>query len=322
MRVINSLIFTILILTPDALAQDLGLIGGKWEQVEQQVFFNEKNINFYKKGEPNPIKDLSKIRIEFKNNGEYTGINISGYPMNGTWSLENNELEIDGIRANFEQININEFTITHPYNFTYLNDTLTAIITTISKRILNNNTDCTNTLNHSNTQIASGTYHSKNITSKGVIESDSSITYKAEQNITLNNDFHAKQGSDFIAKIEDCPNSYNSTDNNKNLDDKNTKIVSAKNANEPLSIGSPTIKTYPNPTSNIINIEYSLPKDDNKAKIDINNFAGKLIKTFDNLEYLAGTHKFSYDVSDFPSGLYICVLRTGGGFASYKLLKK
>lgn len=55
--------------------------------------------------------------------------------------------------------------------------------------------------------MTNGTKHGKiSITSSADIENGSTVVFKAGTSITLTNGFHAKAGSNFTAKIEDCNN--------------------------------------------------------------------------------------------------------------------
>lgn len=174
------------------------------------------------------------------------------------------------------------------------------------------NEECLSLITHPNEEVNSNIYKAEQITSKAIVEPDSIVTYKAEVVIELGDGFHAKQGSHFIAKIEGCPNSA---------------IVENEYSRVVLNIGSEdnkretaTLALSPNPSSNIVNIDYYLPKKE-QAKISLYTINGQLVKDFGNLGYSIGKNNISYNISELPIGVYICTLQTDSSKVSFKLIK-
>jgi hypothetical protein len=49
----------------------------------------------YTKGGTNPLYDLNKVRMTFKTDGTWTGLDIDGKTSNGTWVLTTNDTKIE-----------------------------------------------------------------------------------------------------------------------------------------------------------------------------------------------------------------------------------
>lgn len=86
--------------------------------------------------------------------------------------------------------------------------------------------------------------------------------------------------------------------------------------------GIPTISTnnlhvstlYPNPASNMVSFTYHT---DYNAQMNIYNSLGQMVKT---VSVASSKEGMSIDVSDMPSGIYICRLQAEGAESAYRRL--
>lgn len=79
------------------------------------------------------------------------------------------------------------------------------------------------------------------------------------------------------------------------------------------------LKIYPNPTTNILNIEFSTT-DIEKIKFDIFDLNGRLIKTISQENSNQNNQKIN--VEDLQTGTYILVINTGKYTSTHKFIKK
>jgi hypothetical protein len=69
-----------------------------------------------------------------------------------------------------------------------------------------------------------------------------------------------------------------------------------------------SMKCFPNPFSDDLNIDYNLASDVSKLVIKVYDNQGRLVKTNDQGESLAGYYNMRWNLSDLPSGLYhVCL---------------
>jgi len=107
----------------------------------------------------------------------------------------------------------------------------------------------------------------------------------------------------------------------------NVTVVAFTPAIVPISINSENVivpdynlkQNYPNPFNPSTTIEYDLKKKAN-VKLIISNVLGQQIKTFENEDQTIGTHKVTFDASDFPSGTYFYTIILDGILDSKKML--
>ncbi|MDQ3192887.1 MAG: M43 family zinc metalloprotease [Bacteroidota bacterium] len=74
-----------------------------------------------------------------------------------------------------------------------------------------------------------------------------------------------------------------------------------------------SLSIYPNPVSNFLNIEYS--SDIKDLKIEMWNVSGELIRNIEN----SGNGIISFDISEFPVGIYFLKISSGGAFVAKKI---
>lgn len=63
-----------------------------------------------------------------------------------------------------------------------------------------------------------------------------------------------------------------------------------------------SVNIYPNPTNDIVNLDYKFPENNEKATVNIYNYAGVLIKSFN---IYGNQGKEVRNISELPNGLYI-----------------
>lgn len=80
-------------------------------------------------------------------------------------------------------------------------------------------------------------------------------------------------------------------------------------------------KLSPNPTPAISTLQYSV-SGTSTISLEIFNTFGKLIKKTDKVIQSAGAHNITIDLSDFPKGIYLCVLNINGNKRTEKLIVK
>ncbi len=82
----------------------------------------------------------------------------------------------------------------------------------------------------------------------------------------------------------------------------------------------PAVGSFPNPFSDIINIEYTLEKY-GTVNLTIFNLYGQEVKTLVNESQHGGTHIVQWNAGDLPEGIYFYRLQAGDHFISNKILK-
>lgn len=68
---------------------------------------------------------------------------------------------------------------------------------------------------------------------------------------------------------------------------------------------------YPNPANNVTTVYFTLPTS-SKAKIEIYNLNGQLVKTVLNENMNEGYHSLNINVTDLKEGVYFCNFKTSG----------
>ena len=152
--------------------------------------------------------------------------------------------------------------------------------------------------------IDAGTYYGENpITSNGKIKEATTVTFKSATAITLTQGFYAEAGSDFFAKIENC-NALKTP----NEQEKPTRQISIR------SETYQDIKIYPNPATNLINLDL--------GEIEITDLMIINMSGHEILRRSIGQNFHQIDVSQFSSGMYmINVLTVNQEFISKRFIK-
>lgn len=84
---------------------------------------------------------------------------------------------------------------------------------------------------------------------------------------------------------------------------------------------SDIVKNYPNPFSVSTNIELQLKKSD-YVHIDIVNVSGSVITVLQSGDLFEGTHRFTFDASGLPTGLYFGKVRIGNDIQTLKMIAR
>ena len=126
------------------------------------------------------------------------------------------------------------------------------------------------------------------ITASNIIEYGASSTYRATTSISLLPGFHAQNGSNFNAYIEECVDPGLRT----------SKVETKKIETEDITKLNDNFKVYPNPITNELNITI------NKTKINsyaLFNIQGQLVKSENEMN----TNKHTINTQDVSQGIYL-----------------
>ena len=154
--------------------------------------------------------------------------------------------------------------------------------------------------------IVSSTYNAnENITSTGNIHDTSTVAFLAGESITLETNFIAEEGSDFIAKIESCntpPAPLSQNPNDEPIFFKSEKETTSKN--------TINMEVSPNPFQSRANIVINL-EENTTLDLSIYDMMGnQLEKIIDRQYKIAGTHHFNVNGERWKPGIYFVVLRS------------
>jgi hypothetical protein len=167
------------------------------------------------------------------------------------------------------------------------------------------------------------------------VESGADVTVRAGSQIRLLPGFHAKAGSKFHAKI-DSDIDYGTLLDTKTTESAPLAIIeknpysgivydystdnyySPKNINkQPDSKDNPFIATiYPNPATNVVNIEIS-GLDEGFVNIEIFNTMGYLMQK----EAINNNGVYSFNISNFTQGIYYIRIIYKSAVISEKIIK-
>ena len=83
------------------------------------------------------------------------------------------------------------------------------------------------------------------------------------------------------------------------------------------------MRTYPNPTSDQINVEYRL-NEETDLDLSVYNIKGDLIKIIDLGSMSEGSHTYQLDLSQnsLSPGIYVVQLRTNSSIQTNKIILK
>ena len=141
------------------------------------------------------------------------------------------------------------------------------------------------------------------ITAINVIQNGVSAGYDAGNTVVLLPGFHAQSGSTFTAFIEGCTPT-------RSRDNFSTEPINEFAEIEKL------IKVFPNPTTNMINIE----SEDEINSIQIINQIGNIGA---NQRFLEKDNRFSLNISNYPSGIYFLrIIFEDGEILNKTVIKK
>ena len=106
-------------------------------------------------------------------------------------------------------------------------------------------------------------------------------------------------------------------------DEENRQIVETKNKgkNSYNPLVETTFNTYPNPASNLLNVEIFIPVEA-KIKIQVRSVANKSVYINENKgKFQSGSHHFYFDVSRLPFGYYLLNIWVDNYMLSETVLK-
>lgn len=149
--------------------------------------------------------------------------------------------------------------------------------------------------------------------SANTIPNNENVIFEAKQSITLNTGFHAVEGSDFLARINDCQE--NSIENivpeelnipSARLTNKSTiqDVASLTNKAEQMNL-----KISPNPFSLTSNIQISIPTN-SYIQLNLFNINGHQIKQMTNEFKEKGNYDLTLDASNLAAGFYYLSLKS------------
>ncbi|MEN0051224.1 MAG: T9SS type A sorting domain-containing protein, partial [Bacteroidota bacterium] len=130
------------------------------------------------------------------------------------------------------------------------------------------------------------------------IESGATVLYQAGTTITLSADFHAKSGSTFTARIEDCA-AQNSTE--ETIEERSEEIDANKTALQ--------VVVFPNPFNSITNIQFYLATAGDVV-LTITDMNGKVVHQQQYLDLQSGEYQHQFEASQMPDGMYFLHIRT------------
>ena len=77
---------------------------------------------------------------------------------------------------------------------------------------------------------------------------------------------------------------------------------------------------YPNPFSNVTNINFSIASSE-YVMVSVHDMTGREVAVLAEEEMIAGDHQISWEVSsEVPNGIYFCTIRTGESTLTQKVM--
>lgn len=152
--------------------------------------------------------------------------------------------------------------------------------------------------------MATGNYNaSQTITTNTMnpVEVTTTATFKAGESITLNEGFHAKEGSTFSALIENCANSFREENS---IIENNLSVPSQQTSTFAPLIKLPTLQIAPNPFTHSSTIQFFLPAATN-ISIQVIDSHGRLVQNLVNKEVkAAGFYETRLGAGSLNAGIY------------------
>lgn len=152
--------------------------------------------------------------------------------------------------------------------------------------------------------IPARTYKSRmKINSEGLIRTNAKVDFRAGQSITLSAGFHAEEGSDFSAKIEDCMDNLVEEIAESRVTKSNPSLLNG------TTLEDLTLSVSPNPILGAASITYVLPTSE-KVNIALYSMEGKLMQTLLTADQSNGMHLVEWQTNTIPPGMYLLNLKT------------
>lgn len=160
--------------------------------------------------------------------------------------------------------------------------------------------DCPKVRNIPTGDLASGTYRAEDtLLAEATIPNGGMVNFTAGKMILLKSGFQANTGSEFSAKIENCPTTL--SENNVAVNFKNVQHQDSFSKIEKSNLG---LTVYPNPTSTQLSINLTLAEK-NQVQIQLFNQGGDLNRVLLSKQTLdSGVQRFDFETSTLPAGLY------------------
>ncbi|MFK7934754.1 MAG: ELWxxDGT repeat protein, partial [Saprospiraceae bacterium] len=151
--------------------------------------------------------------------------------------------------------------------------------------------------------IPSDRYESSGvITSTGIIENNSNVTYKAAVSITLNAGFEVESGALFYAFIAPC--TFNPDYQIPVFDDNDEVTERFSESETTLLPTTLRVTAQPNPTSNIVQIGYELIQNTPVSMHVFNAMGKQIAMPIQQQTRMAGKHLHGLNVSHLSTGIY------------------
>jgi hypothetical protein len=81
------------------------------------------------------------------------------------------------------------------------------------------------------------------------------------------------------------------------------------------------VTVFPNPTNNLLNVQYNLPKED-LITISLYNLQGKLVVEQQFGKQAKGENQETIDITTLPAGTYICKIAGQNNIITKKVMKQ
>ena len=153
-----------------------------------------------------------------------------------------------------------------------------------------------------------------------IVPNGNKANFESTTEIRLLPGFEARNGSEFVAKIDSDKN-FNTaarSDLMANVNKLNNPLhTSARkenvygNVEDNAMILSESIVIYPNPSSGRSFVQYQINEENIPVSIDIVSAEGKVITSvIKDEEQSKGIHQTAFDILSFPDGMYFCKIST------------
>ncbi len=175
--------------------------------------------------------------------------------------------------------------------------------------------DCVDDTDINEAAIPARTYKSRmKINSQGKIRPNAKVDFRAAQTITLGVGFHAEEGSEFVAMIEDCVD---------NLVEEVTQSRFSEAGNFPVLTTTPlqdlSLSVYPNPISGTATLTYVLPQTE-QVTLGLFSLRGQLVQSLFSGLQDGGMHLVEWQANDWPPGMYFLRMETVEGSVAQKVI--
>jgi hypothetical protein len=87
------------------------------------------------------------------------------------------------------------------------------------------------------------------------------------------------------------------------------------------TVGQLAVRVYPNPTYEIVHIEYEI-ENPSTVRIQVFNAVGEMVAELSDGILAKGKHRITWNVVDLPAGLYFVRLHAGKEAAGLKLIRQ